>query len=1090
MATGKVNMIVMRNIRSASLFILLFLVQFGVSGQSFVASITSDESDLCLGDSIAAYIYFSGGTSPWDAVINDKDGEFLVLDGITSPYTLYLSPDTANTYYIATAVDSDAVPGNPAGEVAIDVHEATEVSIMMDRTAFLQSEPGVDLISVPSGGAFTGAGVTVNVFYPEIATAVGSPHTVTCIYTNQYGCESDDDIELHVLSGVASVVLVTGSDTINAICDDGATYYIRGSNEDNIPGSFELLKTGSQNPVQGSITDSDPNDDEAILDPSGLSGAYDIVYTYSMEDVAITSTYRLHVNDLGEIEIANLPDTVCRNADPYPLIPALLENDPEATYSFSGPGVTGNFSEGYYFDPSSPEVVERDENEIQMDYTSSNGCIADNSITTVYVAYIPAVDFGLSLVCIPEDGGVVSFTNLTSGKFSVENWQWDFGDPGSGSENTSGLEHPDHFYNLPGYREISLTAITYDGCMTSHMIDTILVDQPFADFTWLNDCFIRGKHTSLLDQSVSTYTEIDTLVWTFKTKSGGVLGLIGSGSSSDTIEFPFTSKDQYAIELYIENEVGCSDNVSKDILLKPIHVLSGVGYEEDFDGDADDWLVMSHDQQESWVLGTPDFEGFDQIQDDQGWYTDLPAHTGDYLEQSWIQSPCFDFSKLKKPMIQMDLMKSFVPGTDGAVLQYQDFVSEGWKIIGNVGGGLNWYNELGIYHEPGGSQFGWGLALFDPDSDWVVAGHDLDLLVGKPHVKFRVVIASTGAQELEVGQFNQGFAFDNFILGERHRSTLLEHFTNAASTAAKDADDLVDAFITNVSGHVIDLQYHMDFPGEDAMNENNPYPPSARSFYYGVQGVPYAVLNGGVDTESRYDFSGPNQVPDEEALKMASLEIPVFDLLLQVDYQQSKLDATVTVTCKANSFTSNLQLYMVVLERDVTAYLGANQDTSFRNVVLDMLPTPAGKLLGGDWYKWKSETKTFSWDYPAFVEDLEDLSVVAFVQDRDNGKVLQAEQIPLYPDVGIAHKDRKPEYLSLFPNPASNYIYVNFGEEVRIPGQIQIMDLSGRKVVAVEVQPGYSLQQLNISHLSDGIYVVSWVDSGVVKGRQKVVVTR
>ena len=45
----------------------------------------------------------------------------------------------------------------------------------------------------------------------------------------------------------------------------------------------------------------------------------------------------------------------------------------------------------------------------------------------------------------------------------------------------------------------------------------------------------------------------------------------------------------------------------------------------------------------------------------------------------------------------MDLMKSFAPLTDGAVLQYQDVVSEGWKTIGNVGTGINWYNVTGLF---------------------------------------------------------------------------------------------------------------------------------------------------------------------------------------------------------------------------------------------------------------------------------------------------------------------------------------------------------------------------------------------------------
>ena len=294
-------------------------------------------------------------------------------------------------------------------------------------------------------------------------------------------------------------------------------------------------------------------------------------------------------------------------------------------------------------------------------------------------------------------------------------------------------------------------------------------------------------------------------------------------------------------------------------------------------------------------------------------------------------------------------MKSFVPGTDGAVLQYQDLVSEGWKTIGNVGEGLNWFNKWGIFNEPGGSSFGWGLSLFEPDHTWVKAAHALDMLAGHSHVKFRVVIATGGTLEIESGRFNQGFAFDNFFIGERHRCSILEYFTNAASETTKAADGVVDVFSVENSSQVIDLQYHMDYPGEDAMNENNPYPSSTRSFYYGVPGVPHAVLNGGVRPENRYDFSDSSHEPGLEELEEASLEIPVFNVALQVDYLENNLEATVKVTCNADTFASNLQLYLVVIEREVTAYTGSNLDTSFRNVVLDMLPSPAGKLLGNQW---------------------------------------------------------------------------------------------------------------------------------------------
>ena len=530
--------------------------------------------------------------------------------------------------------------------------------------------------------------------------------------------------------------------------------------------------------------------------------------------------------------------------------------------------------------------------------------------------------------------------------------------------------------------------------------------------------------------------------------------------------------------------------ITRELMLKPIVDLNPDGYFEGFNDDSNDWLVVSPDNLESWVLDVPDFNGFGQVPNDKAWYTSLPDHTEGYLEQSWVQSPCFDFKGLTQPLVQLDLMKSFVPGTDGAVLQYQDLVSDGWKTVGMEGEGINWYNESGIYNEPGGSSSGWGLAIFEPDNEWVTAGYALDMLIGKPLVKFRVVIATGGAQEMGTGLYNEGFAFDNVFIGERHRCSVLEHFTNASSEAAMAADKVVDLLEVEHSGNLIDLQYHMDYPGEDAMNENNPYPPSNRAFHYGVQGVPYAVLNGGVEPGTRYDFSEPSQEPDDEALKKASLDVPPFKLALYLDYFENSLDATVKVTCTADTFASNVQLYVVVMEREVTAYMGQNQDTSFRNVVLDMLPNPTGKLLGSGWNLGKSETKTFTWDYAEYVEDVEDLSVVAFIQDRDNFKVLQANAKPHTPGVRIQTKIKETGSLAVYPNPASENLYVNFGTQVKFSGQLKIVDLSGREVMHSDVVAGYTIQHLDISHLSRGMYHIYWMEGGELKGRNKLVFTR
>jgi hypothetical protein len=583
-----------------------------------------------------------------------------------------------------------------------------------------------------------------------------------------------------------------------------------------------------------------------------------------------------------------------------------------------------------------------------------------------------------------------------------------------------------------------------------------------------------------MDRSVSPYATIDSLLWTFRTTGGGVLGQIDSSNPEDTIEFPFTSINEYNVSLNVENDMGCAGDTTKTIALKPVYTLTTDGYLETFDDRPDDWIVDSEDGLESWVLGEPDFTGYTRVTGDFAWYTHLDT-AASYLENSWIESPCFDVSALSTPLVQLDIMKSFVPGTDGAVMQYQRQVSEGWNNLGVVDGGINWYNSYGIFNKPGGSTFGWGLSQFEPDEAWVKAAHAMDILSDISHLKFRVAIGTGGAESIG----NQGFAFDNFYIGQGVKNSVLEHFTNSASSEAAVADGIVQQFVEDYSSQVIDLQYHMDYPGEDPMNLNNPVPPSVRAFNYGVPAVPYSVLNGGYSPEYRYDFSDLSEQPDGEDLKKSSLEISPFDLRLTANFLTNSLEGRVQVSCKEEDFDSNIQLYVVVIESLVKAYTGVNQTTAFRNVVLDILPSASGKLLGNEWGAGVSKNLDFSWNYASYLEDEEDLILVAFVMDRDHDKILQSAVLEYSPGTGFLNRPAAEKALAIYPNPAHDYVYINFGTEVELQGTLRVLDLAGRSVLTSEVLPGYSIQKLDISSLSPGVYMVQWMDSGVSRGQGK-----
>lgn len=198
-----------------------------------------------------------------------------------------------------------------------------------------------------------------------------------------------------------SVHLESGGVTITLVCESAGIYQFIGTNSDGIPGTFALFVAGSGAPVNGHITDTDLTDDMALLNPAGLAGGYQVRYSYFNGVVTITVSYNFTVTLLDNIEIQNLPETVCKNDPPYRLIPLPSLSDPGAIFTFSGPGVSGNQSAGYYYNPASSSVAEG-WIQISLNYTATNGC---NSLTNyaIYNGFVPTVNFSTSSSCILAD---------------------------------------------------------------------------------------------------------------------------------------------------------------------------------------------------------------------------------------------------------------------------------------------------------------------------------------------------------------------------------------------------------------------------------------------------------------------------------------------------------------------------------------------------------------------------------------------------------------------------------------------------------------------------------------------------------------
>jgi len=104
----------------------------------------------------------------------------------------------------------------------------------------------------------------------------------------------------------------------------------------------------------------------------------------------------------------------------------------------------------------------------------------DNSTETktdyIQVFHTPAVYFEEAPLC---ENTPVEFTDLTDPNGgTITGWDWNFGDPASGTNNTSALQNPTHSYKDAGTFTVTLLATNNGGCTVAYSKDIVIGSAP------------------------------------------------------------------------------------------------------------------------------------------------------------------------------------------------------------------------------------------------------------------------------------------------------------------------------------------------------------------------------------------------------------------------------------------------------------------------------------------------------------------------------------------------------------------------------------------------------------------------------------
>ena len=229
--------------------------------------------------------------------------------------------------------------------------------------------------------------------------------------------------------------------------------------------------------------------------------------------------------------------------------------------------------------------------------------------------------------------------------------------------------------------------------------------------------------------------------------------------------FDFSTPGTYTITAWTSNLAGDLNTANDTAVyqLISVPVVNSFPYFEDFEGGSGGWREDAISSGSSWELGTPAqlvING--AASGTQAWMTGLTTNHLDN-EQSFVLGPCFDFTNIQTPAIQLAVWWNTQAGFDGAKLESSIDDGLTWQTVGAIGDPDNWYNNnntAGLAWTSNSEGWSGRNSTSNGSGGWVIAKNRLTGLGGQSSVLLRVAFGSNATTN------DNGFAFDDVLIYE------------------------------------------------------------------------------------------------------------------------------------------------------------------------------------------------------------------------------------------------------------------------------------------------------------------------------------
>lgn len=526
----------------------------------------TDNQTICINSPIANITYAVGGSGTGGTVTG-------LPAGLTGTYaagviTISGTPTVSGTFNYTVSTLGPCLNVNANGTI----------NVTADGTINLSSPAGSDnqticintplsLISYAVGGSGTGgtvtglpAGITGN-FAGGVISITGTP-TVSGVFN--YTVNTTGPCVTPTATGT---ITITPDATINLTSAPGTDNQTKCINTPITNITYAIGGSGTGGSVTGL--------------PAGVTGTYAGGIITISGTPTVSGTFNYTVNTTGPCvkpsatgTITITPDATVTLTSGVPsanqelCVNATITN---ITYAVGGTGnggtvtglptgVTGSYAGGIITISGTPTVS----GTFNYIVTANGPCLAATANGTIIVNALPNSNFNFtSPTC---DTRTINFTDISvPNSGTVNNWQWNFGDPASGANNTSVLQNPSHLFTATGTYNVGLVVTTDKGCVSIEPTKPVVVNhKPKTGFMVPEVC-INDVATVFTDTSTIAVGGLDPTgyYWDFGDPASGVANFSTVKNGSHL----YTAIGPYNVMHVSTSLAGCKDTVYHTIFI-------------------------------------------------------------------------------------------------------------------------------------------------------------------------------------------------------------------------------------------------------------------------------------------------------------------------------------------------------------------------------------------------------------------------------------------------------------------------------------------------------------------------------------------